>query len=79
MLTESPPPVETLAKVVRADQRKVLIYPGSGIRNELLSPDLQRAIQLMWIVMAIPMFLHHFFRVMLPGMKTMAPYNLHVI
>jgi transcriptional regulator with XRE-family HTH domain len=46
-----PPPVETLAKVVRADQRKVLIYPGSGIRNELLSPDLQRAIQLMWIVM----------------------------
>ena len=45
------PPVETLAKVVRADQRKVLIYPGSGIRNELLSPDLQRAIQLMWIVM----------------------------
>jgi mannose-6-phosphate isomerase-like protein (cupin superfamily) len=43
--------VETLAKVVRADQRKVLIYPGSGIRNELLSPDLQRAIQLMWIVM----------------------------
>ena len=46
-----PPPVETLAKVVRADQRKVMIYPGSGIRNELLSPDLQRAIQLMWIVM----------------------------
>ena len=46
-----PQPMETLAKVVRADQRKVLIYPGSGIRNELLSPDLQRAIQLMWIVM----------------------------
>lgn len=46
-----PQPAETLAKVVRADQRKLLIYPGSGIRNELLSPDLQRAIQLMWIVM----------------------------
>ena len=42
---------ETVATVVRADHRKVLIYPGSGIRNELLSPDLKRAIQLMWIVM----------------------------
>ncbi len=48
---QPPQPAETLAKVVRADQRKLLIYPGSGIRNELLSPDLQRAIQLMWIVM----------------------------
>lgn len=40
----------TFAKVVRADQRKLLIYPGSGIRNELLSPDLQRAIQMMRVV-----------------------------
>lgn len=48
---DQPQPAETLAKVVRADQRKLMIYPGSGIRNELLSPDLQRAIQLMWIVM----------------------------
>ena len=39
------------AQVVLADQRKILIYPGSGIRNELLSPDLQRAIQLMRVVM----------------------------
>ncbi len=39
------------AKVVRKDRRKVLIYPGSGIRNELLTPDLNGAIQLMWIVM----------------------------
>lgn len=37
-------------KVVRADQRKILIYPGSGIKNELLSPDLNRAIQMMWVV-----------------------------
>jgi transcriptional regulator with XRE-family HTH domain len=44
-------PPETVARVVRADRRKILIYPGSGIRNELLSPDLQRAIQMMWIVM----------------------------
>jgi transcriptional regulator with XRE-family HTH domain len=36
--------------VVRADQRKALIYPTSGIRNELLSPDLNREIQMMWVV-----------------------------
>jgi len=41
---------ENGVKVVRADRRKTLIYPGSGIRNELLSPDLQRAIQMMWVV-----------------------------
>jgi transcriptional regulator with XRE-family HTH domain len=39
------------AKVVRCDQRKTLIYPGTGIRNELLSPDLNHAIQMMWVVM----------------------------
>jgi quercetin dioxygenase-like cupin family protein len=39
-----------LAQVVRADQRKILIYPGSGIRNELLSPDLKRDIQMMRVV-----------------------------
>jgi transcriptional regulator with XRE-family HTH domain len=38
------------AKVVRSGQRKTLIYPGSGIKNELLSPDLNRAIQMMWVV-----------------------------
>lgn len=42
---------ETAARVVRADQRKILIYPGSGIRNELLSPDLKREIQMMRVVM----------------------------
>jgi len=41
---------ERAAYVVRADQRKLLIYPGSGIRNELLSPDLNREIQMMWVV-----------------------------
>ncbi len=45
-----PQVVETLVKVVRAAQRKTLIYPGSGIRNELLSPDLKRMIQMMWVV-----------------------------
>ena len=44
------PSAETAARVVRADQRKILLYPGSGIRNELLSPDLQREIQMMRVV-----------------------------
>lgn len=44
-------PADENARVVRGDQRKTLIYPGSGIRNELLSPDLQRAIQMVWVVM----------------------------
>lgn len=39
------------AKVVKANHRKILIYPGSGIRNELLTPNLNGAIQMMWIVM----------------------------
>jgi transcriptional regulator with XRE-family HTH domain len=39
------------AKAVKADRRKILIYPGSGIRNELLTPNLNGAIQMMWIVM----------------------------
>jgi len=46
---ETPP--QRSANVVRADQRKVLIYPGSGIRNELLTPHLNGAIQMMRIVM----------------------------
>lgn len=47
----SPDKMNDGAKVVRSNQRKTLIYPGSGIRNELLSPDLNRAIQMMWVVM----------------------------
>jgi len=39
------------AKVVRTNQRKTLIYPDSNILNELLTPDLRGAIQMMWIVM----------------------------
>jgi len=42
--------VEPLAHVVRKDGRKALVYPGSGIRNELLVPDLKRGLQMMWIV-----------------------------
>lgn len=36
--------------IVRSNQRKILIYPGSGIKNELLSPDLNHAIQMMWVI-----------------------------
>jgi transcriptional regulator with XRE-family HTH domain len=36
--------------VVRSTHRKILIYPGSGIKNELLCPDLNHAIQMMWVV-----------------------------
>lgn len=43
-------PAEPPAHIVRAGHRKVLVYPNSGIRNELVSPDLQRAIQMMWVV-----------------------------
>ena len=38
------------ARVTRSNERKTLIYPGSGIRNELLTPDLKREIQMMWVV-----------------------------
>ena len=38
------------AKVVRANKRPVILYPGSEIRNEMLSPDLKHALQMMWVV-----------------------------
>ncbi|TCO61107.1 helix-turn-helix domain-containing protein [Actinocrispum wychmicini] len=41
------------AEVVRADRRKTIIYPGSGIHNELLTPDLGRALQMMWVVIPV--------------------------
>jgi transcriptional regulator with XRE-family HTH domain len=39
------------ASVVRAHRRKHLLYPGSGIRSEILTPNLTSEIQLQWIVM----------------------------
>jgi transcriptional regulator with XRE-family HTH domain len=48
--TEPVSPQES-AQVVRAGYRKAFLYPGVGIRNEFLSPDLNRALQMMWIVM----------------------------
>lgn len=37
------------AAVVRASQRKRIVYPGSGVSNELLSPDLQRQMEVVWL------------------------------
>jgi transcriptional regulator with XRE-family HTH domain len=39
------------AKIIRTDQRIVIIYPDRGIRTEFLTPNLQGAIQMLWIVM----------------------------
>jgi transcriptional regulator with XRE-family HTH domain len=48
---EEPVTPQKSAQVVRAGCRKAFFYPGVGIRNEFLSPDLHRALQMMWIVM----------------------------
>jgi transcriptional regulator with XRE-family HTH domain len=50
-LTSTAPPVlendaRLLPRVVRHDRRKRFIYPGSGVVNELLCPDLQHAIEI---------------------------------
>ena len=36
-------------EVVRGDRRKGLTYPGSQVRHELLTPSLQRALQILMI------------------------------
>lgn len=51
--TENPKRDLRFAEVVRADRRKTIIYPGSGIRNEMLTPDLNRALQMMWVVIPV--------------------------
>ena len=38
------------AIVTRSSERKTLIYPGSRIRNELLTPDFKREILMIWVV-----------------------------
>ncbi len=47
---QTQPKPETVAKVTRANRRKALLYPGSGIVNELLTPDLKGELQMMWVV-----------------------------
>lgn len=51
LIDETATQKEPAAYVIRSDARKTLLYPGSGIQNELLSPDLNRAIQMMYVVM----------------------------
>jgi transcriptional regulator with XRE-family HTH domain len=48
---KDPHPPQELAQVVRSDCRKGFIFPITGIQNEFLTPDLQRALQMMWIVL----------------------------
>jgi transcriptional regulator with XRE-family HTH domain len=35
--------------VLRAGQRRRIVYPGSNIANELLSPSLQRKMEIIWV------------------------------
>lgn len=35
--------------ILRAGQRRRVVYPGSTIANELLSPDLQRKMEIIWV------------------------------
>jgi transcriptional regulator with XRE-family HTH domain len=35
--------------VLRAGNRKRLVYPGSNIANELLSPDLRKKMEVIWV------------------------------
>jgi mannose-6-phosphate isomerase-like protein (cupin superfamily) len=35
--------------VLRAGQRRRIVYPGSSIANELLSPSLQRKMEIIWV------------------------------
>lgn len=37
--------------LIQKDQRKVIVYPGSGIRTELLLSSLRETLQMIWIVM----------------------------
>ena len=51
MEVQSQPVEKKVTTVVRADGRKVIIYPGSGIRTELLTPVFDRNIQMMRVIM----------------------------
>ncbi len=38
-----------IARIVRAERRKKLIYPGSHIHHQLLSPDLHGRLEALWV------------------------------
>lgn len=50
-LPEHDPTPPGITRVVRAADRRAIIYPGVGVRNEFLSPNSNSRIQMMWIVM----------------------------
>jgi mannose-6-phosphate isomerase-like protein (cupin superfamily) len=41
-------PTDDIA-ILRAGQRRRIVYPGSSIANELLSPSLQRKMEIIWV------------------------------
>ncbi len=43
------PEVDESVAVLRAGQRRRIVYPGSSIANELLSPNLQRKMEVIWV------------------------------
>jgi mannose-6-phosphate isomerase-like protein (cupin superfamily) len=45
----SKPADDTGIAVLRAGQRRRIVYPGSSIANELLSPSLQRKMEIIWV------------------------------
>lgn len=45
----SDPAVDDEVAVLRAGQRRRVVYPGSGIANELLSPDLRKKMEIIWV------------------------------
>lgn len=46
---EQAPEKDGEVAVLRAGQRRKIVYPGTGIANELLSPDLRRNMEVIWV------------------------------
>ncbi|MFI5610713.1 helix-turn-helix domain-containing protein [Amycolatopsis sp. NPDC051903] len=46
---EAPPANPLRYSVSKRGERKRIMYPGSGIMNELLSPDLQHQMEVVWV------------------------------
>lgn len=53
-LMDGPEHIPTgVGAVVRRDRRKGVLYPGSDIRFELLSPDLNRRLEPLWLTVPV--------------------------
>jgi transcriptional regulator with XRE-family HTH domain len=42
-------PEDSEISILRAGQRRRIVYPGTSIANELLSPSLQRKMEIIWV------------------------------